>query len=72
MPEMDVEYEGSTTVEFYVYCSCGKGLCGQSTVSNQNIPFVTVEPCEDCLEEKRIEGYDEGHKEAERDRENES
>jgi len=49
MPEFETE--------FYVYCSCGAGLCDQTTViSNQNIPFVTVEPCKDCLEKAKAEG----------------
>lgn len=39
-------------VEFDVYCSCGKGLCFQSTVLKPrrvHVPCLEVEPCEVCI-----------------------
>jgi len=54
MPSFDVEFE--------VVCSCGEGLCNQSEgTSSRNGLYVTVDPCEKCLEKARDEGYDEGH-----------
>jgi len=40
MPIVNVEAEIS------VWCSCGKGLCGQSTGGDG---LVTVDPCKECL-----------------------
>ena len=38
------------------------GLCNQSEgTSSRNGLYVTVDPCEKCLEKARDEGYDEGH-----------
>jgi len=50
MPEIVVEVE--------VWCSCGEGLCGNSTGCTGGI---IVEPCEKCLEAARTESYDEGN-----------
>jgi len=53
MPEISIEIE--------VYCSCGTGLCNQSTGSlghrGRGGSFITVEPYERCLEKARAEGY---------------
>ena len=62
MPEISVEVE--------VYCSCGEGLCDQSTSSSERYrPNITVEPCEKCLaraiDEARSKGYEEARKEFE-------
>ena len=61
-------------VEFEVYCSCGAGLCQQSTGSNDRKhggAMVTVEPCERCVQKARDEaggeGYDRGYKDGEND-----
>ena len=45
-------------IDFSVYCSCGNGLCRQTTVNGTNIE---VEPCERCLKEARDGGYDKGY-----------
>lgn len=46
-------HQVTTEVEFEVFCGkCGAGLCSQSTVGYTNrrgMPFVSVEPCETCL-----------------------
>lgn len=55
MPEVKVEIE--------VWCSCGEGLCGQSTGRGRS-GGITVEPCDKCLKEAEQEGYDRGYKDA--------
>jgi hypothetical protein len=55
MPEMMIDFD--------VYCSCGEGLCNQTTVSQDyrgNIS-IKVEPCERCLARARNEGEDVGY-----------
>ena len=47
-------------VEFEVWCSWGAGLCNQTKDVRGGIQ---VEPCENCLEKARDEGYDKGHSE---------
>lgn len=55
-------------LEFEVYCSCGKGLCGNSTEGiNRHSQYITVEPCEDCMNRAREEGKNEGYSECEKD-----
>jgi len=52
------------TLEFYMYCSCGNGLCNQTKVDEGNgrvDAYITVEPCEKCLEKAKAESYDEGY-----------
>ena len=44
-------------VEFEVWCSCGEGLCRQTSDVQGGI---SVEPCGKCLENKYQEGYEEG------------
>ena len=57
MPEVSIDIE--------VYCSCGEGLCNQSTGdSGRYGPKVTVEPCLKCQSEEYERGYEEGYKEA--------
>ncbi len=55
---VDVEFE------FEVYCSrCGGGLCHGTitgTTPRRDMPFVRVDPCETCMENK----YEEGREEA--------
>ena len=55
-------------IEFEVWCSCGNGLCNQTSETRGGI---SVEPCEKCLDVARSEGYEEGHEEGynERDKE---
>jgi hypothetical protein len=51
----------TTDVDFEVWCSCGKGLCNQVTVTTkQGHTAVIVEPCQHCLEAAYDEGYDQG------------
>lgn len=59
MPTIDLEIE--------VWCSCGEGLCNQSTGgSGRRGPHITVEPCEKCLSRARNDGYDEGYEECQK------
>lgn len=57
------------TLEFDVYCSCGEGLCGQTTENRpshyRSSQGITVEPCQKCLDVARDEGYVECRKEYE-------
>ena len=52
------------SIEFQVWCSCGDGLCRQTSDVSGGI---SVEPCESCLERKRGEGYEDGHAEGYQD-----
>lgn len=54
------------TIEFSVYCSCGKGL-GRETSVDKRAPAITIDPCEDCLEKAREEGRDQGREEAQKE-----
>lgn len=47
-------------IEVEVWCSCGNGLCNQSTTERRGKGIV-VEPCPDCLEKARDEGYAKGY-----------
>lgn len=56
MPILDLEFE--------VFCSCGNGLCNNSTEgSNRHSQYITVEPCAKCLESSYDEGHEKGHEE---------
>lgn len=69
MPEVDVEVTTTVTAEFEVFCAkCGMGLCGNCTTgktTRRGMPFIQVEPCENCIKEAKADsesrGYDEGH-----------
>jgi len=64
MPEFDAEVTTTVSVEFEVYCSCGEGLCLQSTTRNsrnRNVPQVVVEPCQKCISNAKETGYDDGY-----------
>ena len=50
MPTIEVELE--------VWCSCGNGLCNQSSVKTGRYLGITVEPCEKCLAAAREDGYE--------------
>lgn len=51
-------------LEFEVYCTCGNGLCQNTTESsNRHSQYITVEPCEKCLDAKEAEGYGRGYDE---------
>jgi len=51
-------------LEFEVYCSCGNGLCGNSTEgANRYSQYITIEPCEKCKDNS----YEEGYAQCERD-----
>jgi len=50
MPTLELEFE--------VFCSCGAGLCNNSTEGKtRHSQYITVEPCSDCLKSSREEGY---------------
>lgn len=50
------------SIEFEVYCSCGNGLCGNSTEGrNGHSEYITVEPCEKCLINEYEKGIDDGY-----------
>lgn len=62
MPEISVEIE--------IYCSCGEGLCGNTSsgrTSGRGQEYFTVEPCEKCLEHARDEWYAQAIRELEKD-----
>ena len=53
----------AVTVEVEVYCSCGEGLCLQTTTGEtpgRGQPFFTVEACTTCLAKERDEGFQAG------------
>ena len=53
------------SLEFEVYCSCGNGLCGNSTEGrNGHAEYITVEPCEKCQDSKYDEGHSDGYDDA--------
>lgn len=53
--------------EFEVYCSCGQGLCNNSTEgTNRHSHYITIEPCQKCLDSKYEEGHSDGFDEARR------
>jgi len=59
MPDISVEIE--------VYCSCGEGLCGQTTTGRtrgRGQEFFTVEPCKKCLGNSEDAGYKKGYEKA--------
>lgn len=55
----------SFEVDFEVFCAnCGAGLCSVSTGGNsnrRNMPFVSVEPCSNCIERTKEKGYEDGY-----------
>ncbi len=62
MPEIRIDAE--------VYCSCGAGLCNQTTVESSHfhssrgvVGTIVVEPCKKCLQELFNDGFSEGRKE---------
>lgn len=55
-------------VDFSVYCSCGNGLCGNTTTHERNGQlWICVEPCEKCKQAAREEGRIAGMAETEAD-----
>lgn len=65
MPTVTAEVD----MEIAVWCGrCGAGLCIQSSGNGAGI---TVDPCEQCLETERAEGYEagneDGYRQAEED-----
>jgi len=49
-------------LSFEVFCSCGNGLCAQTKViSSARGEYVTIEPCERCMDRARDEGEDIGY-----------
>lgn len=57
-------------LEFEVFCSCGNGLCNNTIEgANRHSQYITVEPCEKCLNIAREEGYEEGYEECQKENE---
>jgi len=52
------------SIEFEVWCSCGNGLCNQTTEVKGGIQ---VQPCGKCLESAREEGREEGYNERDKE-----
>jgi hypothetical protein len=51
-------------IDFSVYCSCGEGLCNQSTTSQRgNRNDLTIKPCQKCLDDAERKGYERGYEE---------
>ena len=63
MPTLELEFE--------VFCSvCGAGLCNNSSEGrNSHSQYISLEPCENCLEQAREEGRDEGYNQGKEDSE---
>lgn len=62
MPTLELEFE--------VYCSCGNGLCGNSTEgANGHSQYITVEPCEKCKDVSYDEGIYDGYAQCKKDNE---
>ena len=57
MPTIDVDFE--------IWCSCGEGLCNQTSNKKGGIE---VEPCQKCLDEAEEKGYKEGYDKGYEDR----
>jgi hypothetical protein len=58
MPEIEI------IAEIEVYCSCGEGLCRQTSTgrtSGRHQPYFTVEPCQKCLNNSEEAGYIRGY-----------
>jgi hypothetical protein len=51
------------TIDVEIWCSCGAGLCRQSTVHPRGRGII-VEPCERCLKEAEKKGHEEAQEEA--------
>jgi len=55
--------EDGTEVEFAVWCTCGRGLCGNTTTTtSRGIPTIVIEPCQNCMSKTEIEGREAGFK----------
>ena len=53
-------------VVFEVVCGkCGAGLCNQTETRKalRGTDYITVDPCEKCLDEARYEGFAQGEQE---------
>ena len=57
MPTLELDFE--------VWCSCGEGLCNQT--SNKRGGIV-IEPRQKCLDKAEEKGYDQGYKDGETER----
>lgn len=64
MPLFKITESFDIDVEFEVFCgSCGEGLYNQSTgdqTAKRGEPYVSVEPCEKCLEKEKSESFTSG------------
>lgn len=61
----------SLEFDFEVFCEkCGAGLCGnckEGRTTNRGMPFIKVEPCQNCLDKRFDDGLEEGYKQCEQD-----
>jgi hypothetical protein len=51
-------------IEIEVWCSCGAGLCNQSSAATRG-QGVVVEPCEKCVDAAKDDSYNDGYAAAE-------
>ena len=57
-----VAVESEVEIEFEAWCSdCGAGICGDINVEGGT--KLKIEPCDNCLTNAKIEGYNEGYNE---------
>lgn len=61
-------------IKLNIYCAtCGAGLCNQAKIDGLAVApslmkfDVSVEVCQNCLENAKQDGYDEGYNEAEKE-----
>ena len=57
------------TLEFEVFCEkCGAAMCQNCTegkTTRRGMSFISVEPCKNCLDDARDEGYEQRREEEE-------
>ena len=52
------------SIDFSVYCDCGKGMCNDTAVGwRHNEVILTIEPCDKCGRKEYDKGYEDGYKE---------
>jgi len=65
MPSITGEQTSEVSLDFEVFCGgCGAGICSNCTEGNtprRGMPFITVNPCEKCLDRSNEEGYNKGY-----------
>ncbi len=59
--DVKVETEVEAEISFEVYCTCGEGICNNTTTRKsrtRNEDQIVIEPCEKCLQKAREENDD--------------